>query len=111
VSPELERRWELERWISVIRLIAVPWALIEVGVVTDFTTARYETAAWVVTATLAAGAIVFFWIGRRGVEAAYQPGVCFAGLLFDTGVIWAYALVFAFETGSPTIRADRKSVV
>ena len=105
MSAELERRWELERWISIIRLIAVPWALIEVGVVTDFTSARYETAAWVVTATLAVGAILFFWIGRRGVPAPYQPGVCFAGLLFDTGVIWAYALVFSFETGSPTIRA------
>jgi signal transduction histidine kinase len=105
VSPELERRWELERWISVIRLIAVPWALIEIGVVTDFTTPRYETAAWVVTGTLAVGAVLFFWIGRRGVPAPYQPGVCFAGLLFDTGVIWAYALVFSFEMGSPTIRA------
>ena len=105
MSPELERRWELERWISVIRLIAVPWALIEIGVVTDFTTPRYETAAWVVTGTLAVGAVLFFWIGRRGVPAPYQPGVCFAGLLFDTGVIWAYALVFSFEMRSPTIRA------
>ena len=105
MSLELERRWELERWISVIRLIAVPWAVIEVGIVTNFTSARYETAAWAVTATLAVGAIGFFWIGRRGVAPRYQPGVCFAGLLFDTGAIWAYALVFSFETGSPTIRA------
>jgi len=105
MNAELERRWELERWISVIRLIAVPWALIEVGVVTSFNSARYETAAWVTTATLAVGALIFFWVGRRGVPARYQPGVCFAGLMFDTGVIWAYALVFSFETGSPTIRA------
>jgi len=105
MSAELERRWELERWISVIRLIAVPWALIEVGVVTNFNSARYETAAWVTTAVLAVGALIFFWVGRRGVPAPYQPGVCFAGLMFDTGVIWAYALVFSFETGQPTIRA------
>jgi len=105
VNAELERRWELERWISIVRLVAVPWALIEVGIVTNFTTARYETAAWVVTATLAVGAIVFFWIGRRGVSAPYQPGLCLAGLVFDTGVIWAYTLVFSFEMGSPTIRA------
>jgi signal transduction histidine kinase len=105
VSAELERRWELERWISFVRLIAVPWALIEVGLVTNFTSERYETTAWVVTGVLAAGAIVFFWVGRRGVPSRYQPGVCLAGLMFDTGVIWAYALVFSFESGSLTIRA------
>ena len=87
MNAELERRWELERWISVIRLIAVPWALIEVGVVTGFNSARYETAAWVTTATLAVGALIFFWVGRRDVPARYQPGVCFAGLMFDTGVM------------------------
>ena len=105
MSTELERRWELERWISIIRLITVPWALIEVGLVTDFTSERYETAAWVVTAVLAVGAIVFFWVGRRGVPSSYQPSLCLAGLVFDTGVIWAYALVFTFESGAPTIRA------
>jgi signal transduction histidine kinase len=105
MNTELERRWELERWISIIRLITVAWALIEVGLVTDFTSRRYETAAWVVTAILAIGAIVFFWVGRRGVSTRYQPGLCFAGLVFDAAVIWAFALVFTFESGAPTIRA------
>jgi signal transduction histidine kinase len=105
MSPELARRWELERWISIIRLIAVPWALIEVGLLTDFASGGYETAAWVVTGCLAVGAIVFFLVARRGVSPRYQPGVCLAGLAFDTAVIWAYALVFTFESGAPTIRA------
>ena len=69
MSPELERRWELERWISLVRLIAVPWAVIEIAFVTDFSSRRYEAAAWVVTGALAVGAVVFFWIGRRGVSA------------------------------------------
>jgi signal transduction histidine kinase len=105
MSPELERRWELERWISILRLIAVPWAVIEVGLVTNFKAERYEIAAWVVTGVLAAGAVVFFWLSRRGVPSPYQPGVCFAGLVFDTAVIWVYALAFTFESGAPTIRA------
>ena len=105
MNPELERRWQLERWISILRLIAVPWALIEVAVITDFTSRGYEAAAWIVTGCLGAGALVFFWISRRGVPQRRQPLICAAGLVFDTAVMWAYALVFTFESGSPTIRA------
>ena len=105
MSPELERRWELERWISLVRLIAVSWAVIEVGLVTRFSSERYEVAAWVVTGGLAVGALIFFWVGRRGVSGRFQPGVCLTGLVFDTAVIWAYALVFTFESGAPSIRA------
>jgi signal transduction histidine kinase len=105
VSLEHQRRWQLERWISLVRLIAVPWALIEVALLIDFSSSRYEVAAWAVTGCLAVGAIVFFWVGRRGVAAGYQPAFVFAGLVFDTAVIWAYALVFTFETGAPTVRA------
>jgi signal transduction histidine kinase len=103
MSPELERRWELDRWISIVRLITVPWAVIEV--LNDISSVRYRTAAWVVTGTLAVGAVVFFWLGRRGVSVEYQPALYLAGLVFDTGVIWAYTLVFTFESGQPTIRA------
>jgi signal transduction histidine kinase len=105
MSPELERRWELERWISLVRLIAVSWAVIEVALVTSFSSQRYEVAAWVVTGGLAVGALIFFWLGRRGVSVTFQPTVCLTGLVFDTAVIWAYALVFTFESGAPSIRA------
>jgi signal transduction histidine kinase len=105
VSLEQQRRWQLERWISVVRLITVPWALIEVAVLIDFSSSGYEVAAWAVTGVLAVGAIAFCWAGRRGVPLRYQPAVGFAGLAFDTAVIWAYALVFTFETGAPTVRA------
>jgi signal transduction histidine kinase len=105
VSLEQQRRWQLERWISVVRLIAVPWALIEVAFLIDSSSSGYEVAAWAVTGCLALGAIVFFWAGRRGVPARFQPAVGFAGLVFDTAVIWAYALVFTFATGASTIRA------
>jgi signal transduction histidine kinase len=105
VNAELERRWQLERWIAVIRLIAAPWALIEVALVTDFSSQSHETAAWAVTGCLAAGALLFFLLSRLAVPRKYQPTVCFAGLVFDTAVIWAYALVFTVESGAPTIRA------
>jgi signal transduction histidine kinase len=105
VSLEQQRRWQLERWISIVRLIAVPWALIEIALLIDFSSRTYELAAWAITGCLAAGALVFFGAGRRGVPARYQPAFVFAGLVFDTAVIWAYALVFTFETGQSTVRA------
>jgi signal transduction histidine kinase len=104
MSPDLERRWQLERWISIIRLVAVLWVLIEVALA-DYSSGGYEAAAWIVTGCLAIGAILFFFAGRRGVSLKYQPAVSLAGLVFDTAVIWAYALVFTLETGAPTIRA------
>jgi hypothetical protein len=64
MSPELERRWELDRWISIVRLITVPWAVIEV--LNDISSVRYRTAAWVVTGTLAVGAVVLLLDRRRG---------------------------------------------
>ena len=103
MNTELDRRWQLERWIAVIRLIAVPWALVEVALVT--TSEGYKTAAWVVTGCLAAGALLFLVVSRLAVPRRYQRTVCFGGLLFDTAVIWSYALVFTFESGAPTIRA------
>ena len=105
MNAELERRWQLERWIAVIRLIAVPWALIEVGLVTDFSTQNHETAAWALTGLLAAGALLFLLVSRLAVPRRYQRTVCFAGLVFDTAVIWAYALVYTVDSGAPTIRA------
>jgi signal transduction histidine kinase len=105
VNAELDRRWQLERWIAVIRLIVVSWAVVEVALVTDSSSEGYQTAAWVVTGCLAAGALVFLVVSRLAVPRRYQRTVCFAGLLFDTAVIWSYALVFTFESGAPTIRA------
>ena len=102
MDRELNRRWELERWISVVRLVAVPWALVEVTVFTSSYPSRgYEAAAWATTAVLAVGAGVFFWFTRRPVAQRLQPGICLAGLAFDTGVIWAFAFVFTFESGTP----------
>jgi signal transduction histidine kinase len=98
---ELRRRWELERWISWIRLAAVPWAVVEVGVISQDYPAGHELGAWVTTAALAIGAAAFFLIDRRPFGERGQRIVCFASLSFNTLVIWAYCFVFAFEPGTP----------
>jgi signal transduction histidine kinase len=99
---ELRRRWQLERWISWVRLAAVPWAVLEVGVLSPgYPSGRYEVAAWATTAVLAVGAGAFFWIDRRELGARGQRAVCLAGLAFNTAVIWAYALIYVYEPGTP----------
>jgi signal transduction histidine kinase len=101
MDGERRRRWQLERWISFVRLLALPWAAGEVAFLSDYPSAGYKAAAWTTTGVLVVGAIAFFWIGRRGVPERVQPVICFAGLVFDTAVIWAYASVFTFESGTP----------
>ncbi|MEK6273779.1 MAG: GAF domain-containing protein [Actinomycetota bacterium] len=102
MSVELQRRWQLERWISWVRVAAVPWAILEVGLLSpDYPSARYEIAAWVTTALLALGAGVFFWADRQSIDARAQRFVCFGSLAFNTAVIWSYAAVYTYESGTP----------
>ena len=98
---ELRRRWELERWISVIRLATIPWAVFEVAVFVQDYPAGHELAAWLTTAALAVGAAAFFFIDRRPFGERAQRIICFASLSFNTVVISAYCFVFSFEAGTP----------
>jgi signal transduction histidine kinase len=99
---ELRRRWQLERWISWVRIVAVAWAVLEVGIISqEFPSRNYEIAAWTITAALAAGAAAFFFIDRRVQSPRMQSAVCLAALAFDTLVIWSYVLVYTFEPGTP----------
>jgi signal transduction histidine kinase len=98
---ELRRRWQLERWISVIRLAAVPWAVTEVAIISQDYPDGYEIAAWLTTAALAVGAIVFFVLDRRPFGERAQRIVSFSALGFNALIIWAYTFVFSFEPGTP----------
>src|ERR1700694_3512690 len=102
MNHELQRGGQLERWISWVRLIAVPWAFVEISVfTTSYPSGGYEATAWATTGALAVGAIAFFWLARRVTSPRTQGAICLAGLAFDTGVIWAYAFVYTFEPGTP----------
>src|ERR687897_1393556 len=98
---ELRRRWQLERWISVIRLAAVPWAVFEVAVISQDYPAGHELAAWLTTAALVIGAAAFFYIDRRPFGEQAQRLICLASLTFNTLIISAYCFVFSFEPGTP----------
>jgi signal transduction histidine kinase len=99
---ELDRRWQLERWISWVRLAAVPWAALEVGLLTEgYPSAAYEAAGWGATAVLAAGALTFLWLDRRVRSERRQRLVCLSALAFDALIVWTYAFIYTFEAGTP----------
>ena len=56
MSRDLERRRHIELWICWVRLIAVPFAVIEVAFLSNGYPPGYERWAWIVTGALAVGA-------------------------------------------------------
>ncbi len=87
----------LEWWISIIRLGAVPFAVLQL-VLTDQMDSSDRRLAWLLAATLAAGAIVFFALVRDGRSRVFS----LAAMAFDFSILGGFVLLFAFEAGTPT---------
>jgi signal transduction histidine kinase len=97
-APRLSRLREIEIWIARVRLGAVVFGVVEVGLISTGYPAGYETFAWIIMAVFAVGAIALFWASKRATVVA----VGVAALVFDTVVIAAFATLYSFEYGSPT---------
>ncbi|MDQ2966777.1 MAG: HAMP domain-containing histidine kinase [Actinomycetota bacterium] len=97
-TRSLARAREIEVWIARVRLLAVVFAVVEVGLLTASYPNGYETVAWIATAVFAAGALVFFFVSKR----AFVPAVGLGALIFDASVIAAFALLYSYEYGGPT---------
>jgi len=82
-------------WIAWIRLAAVPFVFIEVAIERGNYPAGHERWAWVLAAVLAAGAVSFFCIHRRGLDAGV---IAYA---FDVAVVSGFVVLYSFEPGSP----------
>lgn len=100
---ELERRRSTEIWIAWVRMLAVPWAITEVALISHDYPAGYKPWAWAATGVLAAGALAFFVLARLEHGERARSAVGLAALAFDTGIIYAYVFIFVFETGTPTV--------
>jgi signal transduction histidine kinase len=74
----------LERWIAIIRLWAIPFAIFQVALTNDYPSSPYKTIAWVVTAVLAVGTVQI------------------VATAFDFAIISAYTVLYSFEPGTPT---------
>jgi K+-sensing histidine kinase KdpD len=102
MSDRLERLREIERWIAWIRLFAVPFAALEVGVMTTDYPPDYEEIAWGITAVFAVGAVLLWILSRRDRPLAAQRRLGVTSLVFDTAIVAAFfVLYYSFEIGTP----------
>jgi signal transduction histidine kinase len=92
---------QAERWLANVRLGAVAFAIAEVGVFTEFYPEGYQLWAWLLTAVFAVGAVALF-LASRDERIVVTSAFGWISLLFDTGVIAAFALLYSYEYGSPT---------
>jgi signal transduction histidine kinase len=93
VKTEVSMAW--------VRLLAVPFAVLEVGVFKEGNyPSGYATWAWVVTAVLAVGAVAFLALAYRAPRRAWRT-IGLAALAFDSAIVYAYIVVFAFQPGTP----------
>ncbi|HEX6702545.1 MAG TPA: ATP-binding protein, partial [Gaiellaceae bacterium] len=90
MTPRLR---QAQQWIALVRVAAIPFAVLEVGVFTPSYPRGYELWAWLVTAIFVVGALALLAVVRR------SPGraIALAALAFDTAILVAYLFVYAYE--------------
>ena len=77
MTPHVERLLETERWIAWVRLAAVPFAIVEVGLLSTDYPSGYERLAWLTTALLALGGVLFYLLSdERAFARARGVSVC-----------------------------------
>jgi K+-sensing histidine kinase KdpD len=102
MTGNLDRVRQTERWIALVRLIAVPFAAVEVGVLSSGYPPGYETYAWIITAVLAGGAALLWLLARRDLALTAQRALGFSALAFDAAVVAAYVvLYYSYELNTP----------
>ncbi len=86
-----------EIWMGWVRLLAVPFAAIEVGAFN--TPEGFENWAWALTAFFGVGAAVLLLLAYRASRSAWRS-IGFAALVFDAAVAYGYVFAFALEPGT-----------
>ncbi len=94
----------VERWIAVVRLIAVPFVIFEVAVSTDYPSG-YEAAAWATTGVFAVVAAGLFVLVRLDVSDRASLAFSVAAQIFDTAVVSAFVVIYSYERDTLTPEA------
>jgi signal transduction histidine kinase len=88
-------RRPIEWWISIVRLLAVPFAVLQVSLTKGYPSG-YERIAWLLTGALAFAAVAFFAAERD--TRTYR----LVAMAFDFTIIATFTVLYGFEFGTPT---------
>ncbi len=88
----------LEWWIAIVRLIAVPFAIVQVALTSGYPTTGARDLAWAFAVVFMIGAVALY----ARVDAHPTRRFQLVALLFDFGIISAFTVLYAFEAGTPT---------
>jgi signal transduction histidine kinase len=86
-----------EIWMGWVRLLAVPFAAVEVGAFNI--PEGFENWAWALTAFFGVGAAVLLFLAYRASRSSWHA-IGFAALVFDAAVAYGYVYVFALDPGT-----------
>jgi signal transduction histidine kinase len=100
-NPRREReqrddRRQLETWISIVRFIAIPFALAQVALTNHYPD-EYKIFAWLFFAAFVVGTLALQWALRGPVTRRFQ----FIAMAFDFAVVSGFVLVFSFQGSTP----------
>jgi signal transduction histidine kinase len=98
---ELRRLREIERWVALVRVVGVAFAVVEIAIFTRHFPPGYLEGAWGITAGFAIGTLILYLLSRTEREGVLRA-TGFAAVVFDTAVICAYAVLFSYEYGNQT---------
>jgi len=101
-AADYERR--REQWIAWVRVLALGWAVAEVAYVAHDYPPGHQTVAWLATAGLAVGGLLFLWLAQREWDDRGRALLGAAALGFDVAIVYAFVFTYAFEAGSPSSR-------
>ena len=101
MTPDTERLRETERWIGWVRLAAVPFAIVEVGLLSTDYPRGYESWAWATTGLLAVAGAGFYLLSRAEAFSRAPRRIGLLGLTVDTIIVAAFVLIYQYEIGSP----------
>jgi len=94
---------ELERWIALIRLLAVPFAIGQIALTNDYPEG-YSAYASITVTVFSVGAVVIFVLSRRDLRPRQQAVLGAAALGFDTVTMSSAVVISHYQEGTPVGR-------
>src|SRR5262249_1444086 len=90
----------LERWISGLRLVVIPFVVVIVALA-GFPAGAWGLWAWGTTGIFVAGSVALYVLARSPFADRHPFRQSVGAQVFDTAIVTGYVMAFAFERGLP----------